>query len=79
MKRVFCIMSGLLLAATGAAAQGPGDGAPVGIATGLIAHGNEMYGIGTVYLRLKGLVPPSTEDQGSGRGGDGGGRGREQQ
>jgi hypothetical protein len=45
---------------------------------GLIAHGNEMYGIGTVYLRLKGLVPPSTENQGRGRGGDGG-RGRGQQ
>ncbi len=47
---------------------------------GLIAHGNEMYGIGTVYLRLKGQVPPSTENQGRGRGGDGGGgRGRGQQ
>jgi hypothetical protein len=45
---------------------------------GVIAHGNEMYGIGTVYLRLKGLVPPSTENQGRGRGGDGG-RGRGQQ
>jgi|SRR5581483_6377916 len=44
---------------------------------GLIAHGNEMYGIGTVYLRLKGLVPPSTENFGRGRGrGQGEGRGR---
>jgi hypothetical protein len=42
---------------------------------GVIAHGNEMYGIGTVYQRLKGLVPPSTENQGR-RGGGGGGRGR---
>lgn len=25
------------------------------------AHNDEMYGISTVYLRLKGLVPPSTE------------------
>jgi hypothetical protein len=24
-------------------------------------HNSEMYGIGTVYLRLKGIVPPSTE------------------
>lgn len=47
---------------------------------GVIAHGNEMYGIGTVYQRLKGLVPPSTENQGRGRGGaGGGGRGRGQQ
>jgi hypothetical protein len=27
-----------------------------------------MYGIGTVYLRLKGIVPPSTERQSTGRG-----------
>jgi hypothetical protein len=42
---------------------------------GVIAHGNEMYGIGTVYLRLKGLVPPSTENQPA-RGGGGGRRGQ---
>ena len=30
---------------------------------GLLAHGSEMYGISTVYLRLQGLVPPSTERQ----------------
>jgi uncharacterized damage-inducible protein DinB len=28
---------------------------------GVITHGTEMYGISTVYLRLKGHVPPSTE------------------
>jgi uncharacterized damage-inducible protein DinB len=28
---------------------------------GTISHGNEMYGTMAVYLRLKGLVPPSTE------------------
>jgi hypothetical protein len=27
----------------------------------LISHGEEMYGIMTVYLRLKGIVPPTTE------------------
>jgi hypothetical protein len=27
----------------------------------LIAHGMEMYGTMAVYLRLKGIVPPSTE------------------
>jgi len=41
---------------------------------GVIAHGSEMYGIGTVYLRLKGLVPPSTELFMRGRGAPGGGR-----
>jgi hypothetical protein len=30
---------------------------------GQLAHNSEMYGIGTVYLRLKGLEPPSTERQ----------------
>jgi uncharacterized damage-inducible protein DinB len=46
----------------------------------LIAHDNEEYGILTVYLRLKGMVPPSTENAGRGRGqGGGAGRGRGQQ
>jgi hypothetical protein len=42
--------------------------------TNLIAHDNEEYGIVTVYMRLKGLVPPSTEYAGRGRGGPGRGR-----
>jgi hypothetical protein len=37
-------------------------------------HGSEMYGIGTVYLRLKGLIPPSTELFMRGRGAPAGGR-----
>jgi hypothetical protein len=46
----------------------------------IIEHDNEMYGIGTVYQRLKGIVPPSTEAQqqrqgGAGRQGGGAGRG----
>lgn len=44
---------------------------------GLIAHDNEMYGISTVYQRLKGTVPPSTEQmllrRGAGRGAPAGG------
>lgn len=43
------------------------NGAPVpfkmangGVATGLIAHNNEEYGYLAVYLRLKGIVPPSS-------------------
>jgi uncharacterized damage-inducible protein DinB len=46
----------------------------------LIAHDNEEYGIATIYLRMKGLVPPSTENAARGRGAAGGGgrgRGRE--
>lgn len=31
--------------------------------TGTNTHGNEMYGTMAVYLRLKGIVPPSTERQ----------------
>jgi uncharacterized damage-inducible protein DinB len=30
---------------------------------GTVSHGNEMYGTMAVYLRLKGIVPPSTERQ----------------
>ena len=44
---------------------------------GVLQHGNEMYGIGTVYIRLKGGVPPSTELFMRGRGAPGGGRGGE--
>ena len=42
---------------------------------GVIGHGSAMYGIGTVYLRLKGQIPPSTELFMRGRGAPGGGRG----
>ena len=42
---------------------------------GVLQHGSEMYGIGTVYLRLKGQIPPSTELFMRGRGAAGGGRG----
>jgi hypothetical protein len=47
------------------------------ILNAIIEHGNEMYGIGTVYQRLKGVVPPSTEAQQNRGGGPGraGGRG----
>jgi len=33
-----------------------------------VSHDNEMYGTGAVYLRAKGLVPPSTERANAGRG-----------
>lgn len=41
--------------------QGPGEIARGAVLSGLLAHGSEMYGISTVYLREKGIVPPSTE------------------
>jgi hypothetical protein len=31
--------------------------------TGLVVHGNEVYGTIAVYLRLKGIVPPTTARQ----------------
>jgi len=39
---------------------------------GMLIHDNECYGSMAVYLRVKGVVPPSS----AGRGGRGGGRGR---
>ena len=38
---------------------------------GVIAHGNEMYGIYTVYQRAQNIVPPSTAARGRGPGGRG--------
>jgi len=37
---------------------------------GVLVHGNEMYGTAAVYLRSKGIVPPSTEGRGRRRGGN---------
>jgi hypothetical protein len=34
------------------------------VLAGNIAHDNECYGSMAVYLRLKGIVPPSTEAMG---------------
>jgi hypothetical protein len=38
---------------------------------GNIIHSNECYGSMAVYMRMKGLVPPSTEGMQAGRGGRG--------
>jgi len=38
---------------------------------GVLTHGNEMYGIATVYHRAQNIVPPSTAARGRGRGGRG--------
>src|SRR5713101_8432476 len=48
--------------------QGPNEITRAMALYGLLAHNSEMYGIGTVYLRLKGIVPPSTERQNAARG-----------
>ena len=39
-----------------------GDQSKLGILIFNVAHDNEMYGTIAVYLRLKGIVPPSTAD-----------------
>jgi hypothetical protein len=39
---------------------GPNEGARGLLSTGLSIHGNEVYGTMAVYLRLKGIVPPTT-------------------
>jgi hypothetical protein len=35
---------------------------------GIVVHSNECYGSMAVYLRVKGVVPPSTANMGRGRG-----------
>ena len=47
--------------------QGPNELTRASLLYGLLAHNAEMYGIATVYLRLKGIVTPSTERQTTGR------------
>ena len=52
--------------------NGRGGQAARGVALlGVIAHGNEMYGISTVYQRAQSIVPPSTAARGRGQGGRG--------
>jgi uncharacterized damage-inducible protein DinB len=50
--------------------QGQGKIARGALLANVVTHGNEMYGTASVYMRAKGLVPPSTERrQMRGRGG----------
>ena len=42
---------------------GPNEGARGVLVAGLSVHGNEVYGTIAVYLRLKGIVPPTTARQ----------------
>jgi len=45
-------------------AGGRGPGIRLTLLAGNVAHDNECYGSMAVYLRLKGIVPPSTEGRG---------------
>jgi hypothetical protein len=56
-------------------AQGRGQIARAAVLSNNVTHDNEMAGTAYVYMRAKGLVPPSTENAPA-RGGGGGGRGR---
>ena len=42
---------------------GQGEVVRGAVIAGLLAHDSEMYGIATVYLRARNLVPPSTKHQ----------------
>lgn len=58
-----------------------GSASRISALAGNVAHDNECYGSMAVYLRLKGIVPPSSEGRGMGggmrgQGGMGGSRGR---
>jgi len=48
--------------------QGQNEVARGSVLTNLIVHGNLEYGVLTVYMRTKGMVPPSTERGMQGRG-----------
>jgi hypothetical protein len=48
--------------------QGQNQVARGAVLSNLVAHSNEEYGVITVYLRTKNLVPPSTERAQRGRG-----------
>ena len=52
-----------------AVTQGQNQIARGALLANVVVHGNEMYGTGSVYLRAKNLVPPSTERAGGMRGG----------
>ena len=39
---------------------GPREGTKLGALTRVVIHDNEEYGYMSVYLRLKGVVPPSS-------------------
>lgn len=52
--------------------QGEGETARGGVASAMLAHGLESYGIVVVYLRANGIAPPNAGGGRGGRGGRGG-------
>jgi hypothetical protein len=42
-------------------AAGRGQQPRITVLYGLVVHANEVYGAMGVYMRLKGIVPPSSE------------------
>ena len=44
--------------------QGPVEAPKSAVLAGLLAHNAEMYGISTVYLRAKNIVPPASRSAG---------------
>ena len=55
--------------------QGQNEIARAALLANVVVHSNEMYGTASVYMRAKGLVPPSTERQSQMQRGGGPGRG----
>jgi len=55
--------------------QGEGETARGAVASALLSHGLESYGIVVVYMRAKGVAPPAAAPA-AGRGGPGGRRGQ---
>ena len=51
--------------------QGEGETARGAVASALLSHGLESYGIVVVYLRAKGIAPPAAPGARGGRGGRG--------
>lgn len=49
-----------------------GQMARAAVLADLIAHSEEMYGYASVYMRAKGIVPPSTDEEAAARRGRGG-------
>lgn len=61
--------NGLTDANAGDAAPGRGNNSRISALAGNVGHDNECYGSMAVYLRLKGIVPPSTAARGAMGGG----------
>ena len=78
LAEAFAFCDGALLSLTDQNAlqlikQGDGETARGGVASALLSHGLESYGIVVVYMRAKGVAPPAAAPA-AGRGGAAGGR-----